>query len=440
MDLIIQYHRRVFFVNGQVDWLERKHTPCYNHIKGGSVMCDTLGRIGQNRSIFAKNSDRSPNEAQVLEFHSEKTGLSGQVQCTYISIPQAENTYAVLLSRPQWMWGAEMGVNAWGLCIGNEAVFTKGAYGKTGLTGMDLVRLGLERSKTAKEALLLIIQLLKTYGQGGNCGYDHDFYYDNAFLIMDRRELYVLETAGKHWAYKRFDMANISNRLSLGADADAYSDGSACHFRKRYTEPVFTTFSGSGKRWQQIHRALPKTNTLWGAMTALKCHDDICGNPFAMGSVSSACMHYGGLVGDHTTASMVVSLEENRTVVWSTGSSVPCVSLMKPWVFGTETVLPVTLPEDPAGGDYWCRAEAFRRSLLGKQVPESYYEELNQIQQRWIQQAEQTPLAEFTGFSAACLQEEAAFYHKWSQVAFPEANCTKGFRSRWEKKNNAMVE
>ena len=109
--------------------------------------------------------------------------------CTYISIPQAERTYAVLLSRPVWMWGAEMGVNEFGLCIGNEAVFTKGAYGKTGLTGMDMVRLALERCKSAKEALELLIELLKTYGQGGNCGYAHDFYYDNAFLLMDRSEL-----------------------------------------------------------------------------------------------------------------------------------------------------------------------------------------------------------------------------------------------------------
>ena len=64
---------------------------------------------------------------------------------------------------------------------------------------MDMVRLGLERSKTAKEAVQLLISLLETYGQGGNCGFDHDFFYDNAFLIMDRENLFVLETAGKQW-------------------------------------------------------------------------------------------------------------------------------------------------------------------------------------------------------------------------------------------------
>ena len=173
-------------------------------------MCDTFGKLGSRR-FFAKNSDRSPNEIQVPEYHPGATGLTGQVQCTYISIPQVPETYAVLLSRPSWMWGAEMGVNEWGLCIGNEAVFTKGAYGKTGLTGMDLVRLALERCRTAKEALELILSLLESWGQGGNCGFDHNFYYDNAFLIQDGREQYVLQTAGKEWVYKRYDAVGGGN-------------------------------------------------------------------------------------------------------------------------------------------------------------------------------------------------------------------------------------
>ena len=193
-------------------------------------MCDTLGRLGQDRSFFAKNSDRSPNEAQVLEYHPARRGLSGDVKCTYISIPEAESTHAVLLSRPQWMWGAEMGVNEHGLCIGNEAVFTRGAYGKSGLTGMDLLRLALERCATAKEAAELIIGLLERCGQGGNCGFDHDFYYDNAFLLMDRDSLLVLETAGKDWALKESSAAAISNRLSRGADTDRASHGG--DFRK----------------------------------------------------------------------------------------------------------------------------------------------------------------------------------------------------------------
>lgn len=401
-------------------------------------MCDTLGNIGTKRAFFAKNSDRSPNEVQVLEYHTPKRGLSGNVDCTYISVPQAEETYGVLLSRPAWMWGAEMGVNEFGLCIGNEAVFTKGAYGKTGLTGMDMVRLALERSKTAKDAVHLLIELLETYGQGGNCGFDHNFYYDNAFLIMDREELYVLETAGKQWVWKRSQSANISNRLSIGTEGDRYSCGKVIDFRKKFTEPVYTAFSGSGRRMQQVQSCLSKADSVGGCIEALTRHDSGVANPFAKGSVSSACMHYGGLVGDHTTSSMVVSLEKDRTVVWSTGSSVPCVSLFKPWLLGTEEILPITSAGNPASEKYWLEAERFRRQLLGKKLPEVFYEEKDGIQSRWTALAEQTSNGDFSAFSRMCLEEETAFYEKWKRYEFAQCPCFLGFCSRWNSKNRVL--
>jgi hypothetical protein len=326
-----------------------------------------------------------------------------------------------------------MGVNEFGLCIGNEAVFTKGAYGKTGLTGMDMVRLALERSQTAHEALDLLISLLETYGQGGNCGYDHKFYYDNAFLVMDRQDLFVLETAGKQWVYKKYDAASISNGLSIGADGDAYSGGKPYDFRKRFTDPVYTTFSGSSRRRQQTCAYLPKLQGVSHCMDALRQHDGDVKNPFAQGSVSSACMHYGAMVGDHTTASMVVSLEENRIVVWSTGCSTPCVSLFKPWIFGTEAILPVMAGQ--AEDAYWRKAEKFRRSLLGKKLPDDFYTQRDEIQNRWIAQAEKLPDDAFPSFSKACLEEEKAFYEKWADIPLEDAACAPGFAKRWESKN-----
>lgn len=400
-------------------------------------MCDTLGRLLPGGAVFAKNSDRSPNEVQVTEFYPARSGLSGQVDCTYLSIPQVPSTYAVLLSRPVWMWGAEIGVNEHGLCIGNEAVFTKGAYGKAGLTGMDLLRLALERCRTAKEAVECIIDLLQQYGQGGNCGFDHDFYYDNGFLIMDRTALYVLETCGKEWVCKQYDSASISNRLSIGADGNIYS-GNPCDFRKLHTEPVYTTFSGSAHRKEQTTRFLDAAEPLAGCMTALRTHDHDIVNPFVKGTVSSVCMHYGGMVGDHTTASMVVSLEEKRTVVWATGTSLPCVSLFKPWLLGCEVVLPVTAPNCKEGEEYWRSAEAFRRSLLGKRLPQEFYVQRDEIQQRWLAEAACTADTDFPAFSRACLSEEAEFYRKWSSAVLSPAACGAGFRKRWAKKNLAL--
>lgn len=398
-------------------------------------MCDTLGCIGQNRSFFAKNSDRSPNEIQLTEFYPAQSGLSGEVNCTYMSIPQAESTYAVLLSRPDWMWGGEMGINEFGLCIGNEAVFTKGPYGKTGLTGMDMVRLALERCQTSREAVSLLIDLLETYGQGGNCGFDHKFYYDNAFLIMDGKELYVLQTAGKNWVYKRADSANISNRLSIGWEGDAYAGGKHYDFAKQFTEPVYTTFSAAKKRQNRVGEFAIRS--LADCMAALRSHNHGA-NPFIKGSVDSPCMHFGGMVGDHTTASWAVSLEEEKRVIWLTGTSLPCVSLYKPWLFGTENVLPVTAPEEKAGSAYWLESEAFRRKLIGKRLPKKFHNQLSAIQNRWLEQAESVAPEDFPAFTRQCLQEEKEFYESWAAFAFESAKVSSAFQKRWEEKNRVL--
>nr|BAG58619.1 unnamed protein product [Homo sapiens] len=70
---------------------------------------------------------------------------------------------------------------------------------------MDLVRLGLERGETAKEALDVIVSLLEEHGQGGNYFEDanscHSF--QSAYLIVDRDEAWVLETIGKYWAAEK---------------------------------------------------------------------------------------------------------------------------------------------------------------------------------------------------------------------------------------------
>ncbi|WP_126993439.1 C69 family dipeptidase [Thermosipho globiformans] len=191
-------------------------------------MCDTMVAL-QNATIdgsviFAKNSDREPNEPHIGVYVQRKKHKEKKVKCTYIEIEQVPETYSYILFKPFWIWGAEMGVNEYGVVIGNEAVFTKLISKEKSLIGMDYVRLVLERSKSAKEAVDTIINLLEKYGQGGKCGYSKNLYYDNSYLIADFNEAYVLETAGKEWVYKKIkDVYSISNSLTLKDDYDKSS-------------------------------------------------------------------------------------------------------------------------------------------------------------------------------------------------------------------------
>ena len=84
-------------------------------------MCDTLVAVTADGLLFAKNSDRDANEAQVLEWHAADDQAPGaSLSATWIEIPQVARTNAIVISRPWWMWGAEMGANEHGVVIGNE--------------------------------------------------------------------------------------------------------------------------------------------------------------------------------------------------------------------------------------------------------------------------------------------------------------------------------
>jgi len=120
------------------------------------------------------------------------------------------------------MWGAEMGANEHGVVIGNEAVWTTEPYAETGLLGMDLVRLGLERGATASDALQVIVDLMDEYGQGGNCAEHIAMNYHNSYLIADETEAWVLETAGRYWVAEKITRGtrSLSNSLSSHGKSD----------------------------------------------------------------------------------------------------------------------------------------------------------------------------------------------------------------------------
>jgi dipeptidase len=362
-------------------------------------MCDTFvalyGATRDGSVIFGKNSDREPNEAQcVVTVPAMEHPAGSRLKCTYIDIPQTAHTNAVLLSKPFWMWGAEMGSNEFGLTIGNEAVFTRVPFDKKGgLTGMDLLRLALERAATAEEGLRTITSLLETHGQGGNCGFAHPFYYHNSFLIADRKEAWILETVGKQWAAVRVhETGAISNHLTIGEEWDLRSDGliddalergfykrgKNFNFRRVYTDPIITKFSGAAGRnrctldYLKTHK---KEIDPASAMALLRNHqgENPDWSPDKKIAGSDVCMHagFGPIRIDQTTGSLVTHLTADSQTHWITGTAAPCISTFKPvWI---DAGAPEALQTD--SGTYnenslWWRHEILHRLAL-KNYPEN---------------------------------------------------------------------
>ncbi|KAM9804634.1 secernin-3 [Neosynchiropus ocellatus] len=247
------------------------------------VSCDTLVALPpsteRQQIIFGKNSDRPCDEVQEVVFYPAKDHTPGQkVECTYIQIEQAAHTHAVILSRPAWLWGAEMGANEHQVCIGNEAVWGRlSADEEEALLGMDLVRLGLERADTAEKAVDVITDLLERYGQGGQCMEDQcGFTYHNSFLICDRKEAWLLETSGKYWAAERVAEGhrNISNEYSITTKIDrehpglrdyalskAWWDGkSPFNFAAAYSYMNTARIEASGSRRCEGKKLLERSN------------------------------------------------------------------------------------------------------------------------------------------------------------------------------------
>lgn len=288
-------------------------------------MCDTVAIVQSDGVLFAKNSDRDPNEAQLLDWQPRRTYPAGaRLRATYLEIPQVSQTHAVLLSRPFWMWGAEIGANEHGVAIGNEAVFTRQPYAKTGLTGMDLLRLGLERGRNADEAVQTIVTLLEEHGQGGGCGHEHrSFTYHNSFIVADPAQAYVVETAGRLHAVEPIrGSRSISNGLTIAGFAEQYSDF------------VKTRVSGCRARRARTQAHADRCETPGDLMRLLRDHGTADGQPhyaWHNGGLNAPCVHPSGLLAaSQTTASWVAELRPGAVRHWVTATSAPCLSLFKP--------------------------------------------------------------------------------------------------------------
>ena len=325
-------------------------------------MCDTLCVLGDGLTLFAKNSDRPVTELQVVRAVARRPG-GASLRTQYLDIPDAPAA-ATVLSQPLWLWGAEHGVNEHGVAIGNELVNTidDPAAAAPGLIGMDLVRLGLERSSTASEALEVMTALRERHGQGGVGDQVHDLAYWSSFLVADPGAAWVLETSGRTWVARPVDEGDaISNRLTVrrdwtraSADVPAGSDFDA--WRDPATPTGFADGRlAAGRAFVSRMRPGLSTRRVGEAARAAVAHlrdhgSGPWGGPGDAGTVAPApasvaadgsgvtvCMHVRDF--ECTTSSMVVELPAhagNRGRMWVALGN-PCASVFVPALGPTPT-------------------------------------------------------------------------------------------------------
>ncbi len=318
-------------------------------------MCDTSVAVGSATSdgsvIFAKNSDRKANECQVLSYYPRQTHPTNTpVRCTHREIPQVGETLAVLGSRPYWMWGFEIGVNELGVAIGNEAVYGREGYEENGLLGMDYIRLGLERGRTAYEALHVVVDLLEQHGQGGIADVIQPRMYHNSFIIADPTEAWVLETAGRYWVAERVKGRQaISNCYTIQTEWDEASKdlidhavaqgwwhkGKDFNFALAYGDPTHDFRSGQCR----FARATEVLNggarlTVPDFAQVLRDHAGVIVDANGKANPSPICMHEVPPGPGATAASFVVQLRPKQmaplnVVAWH-GFGSPCLSALHP--------------------------------------------------------------------------------------------------------------
>jgi len=335
-------------------------------------MCDTLCVHGPLGTVFAKNSDRPFDERQLVTRAAQRTA-GASLHTQYIEIGDSD-AHALIGSQPTWLWGFEHGVNEHRLAIGNETVWTTlDPHGlPPALIGMDLVRLGLERARSADEALDVITGLVERFGQGGSAWESADMPYFSSFLIADPHGGWVIETSDRTWVARPTGCgAAISNRVSMttdwtrssadtpaGTDFDKLRDPDAPTAFADLRLDVTLDTVGQGAAGVGPHEVAATLRhhgaRAWGAPGADP--SDVVPPPPSVAddwTGVTVCMHIHDYI--NTTASMICDLPADPEAplrLWLALGN-PCVGVYVPAFFDA-------LPPELSAADQWDRFRALR--------------------------------------------------------------------------------
>jgi dipeptidase len=306
---------------------------------------------------------------------------------------------------------------------------------------MDFLRLALERAASADEALEVIIDLLETYGQGGNSGL-HPLYYHNSFLIADPKAAWVLETAGRHWAAEKVvDVRSISNLITIGKTWDRASDDLVTHavqsgwckrtedfdFGGCYSDFLYTTFAAGRHRFCRTRDGLQARKgeiDVPFAMQLLRDHGPDADENWIPGkgiTGAEVCAHasFGPIRSSQSVGSMVSHLTEDGDTHWLTGTSAPCLSTFKPvWM---DSGLPDLGPHPTATYDeqrVWWRHENLHREVLKDYTTRRpvFEEQRDRLEEGFLQKASETERkskGKRAAFTEACFSQVESAEAGW---------------------------
>ncbi len=301
----------------------------------------------------------------------------------YLSIGDT-GAHAALLSIPTWLWGAEHGVNEYGVAIGNERVGTvhDAAGARPALIGMDLVRLGLERARGAEEALGIMTGLLTTHGQGGIADAAHEEAYDSSFLIADADHAYVLDTSDHDFAAAPFpDGTAISNRLTLRTEWTHASAGLEAgddfdRFRDHHEDTARADVRlAASRRFLDSHRSgglTPEATAAhlrdhgggpWGAPGGGDTAQPPPAAVRADGRGVSVCMHGRSVTAASFIAVLPTDLAAGAPLRVFVALGSPCVSVYVPAFPATVAGPPPMVPRELWHETMWQAADALRRRV-----------------------------------------------------------------------------
>jgi len=380
-----------------------------------------LGRAVRHRqTLFAKNSDRPADECQPLVQYPFRSHPEGAVtNCQFVSLPEAETTYRHIGSTPFWCWGYEHGFNEHQVVIGNEGLGSKLPISKKPrLIGMEVLRLGLERARTASEAVEVMTDQVSRYGQGK---FENDAEvrtYDNGYIVADPHQAYVIETAGHQWAVQQVEATiGISNVYSIETDWERLSPEAEKHaidqgwwdkagrlnFADAYTASSRTEGSGAMRRIRSCTVLKQQEGTLDARtmMALLSDHSDgqTPDEPFQTTIKSGAgiCVHTKeDGTGGNTAASLVADLcaDGSRLPVYWCSFYSPCLGLFLP-IFIEGRLPPVLSKGDanPSDESPWWLFHRLGRAVRARPETRAPY-----VRKRWA--ALQNSLFE-TAYSAA---------------------------------------